>query len=48
MLQNVAETLISLRHGRRASLAEIVQIVAPRLDLNDYAAYNLPKESSLK
>ncbi|CAF3353793.1 unnamed protein product [Rotaria socialis] len=41
---DVAETLISLRHGRRASLAEIVQIVGPRLDLNDYAAYNLPKE----
>ncbi|UJR09280.1 hypothetical protein I4U23_013525 [Adineta vaga] len=41
---DVAETLISLRHGRRASLGEIVQIVGPRLDLNDYAAYNLPKE----
>ncbi len=44
----MAETLITLRHGRRASLAEIVQVVAPRLDLNDYAAYNLPKESSFK
>ncbi|CAF3950478.1 unnamed protein product [Rotaria sordida] len=41
---HVAETLISLRHGRRASLAEVVQIVGPRLDLNDFAAYNLPKE----
>ncbi|CAF4860792.1 unnamed protein product, partial [Rotaria magnacalcarata] len=42
---DVAETLISLRHGQRASLAEIVRIVGPRLDLNDYAAYNLPKQS---
>ncbi|CAF2018271.1 unnamed protein product [Rotaria magnacalcarata] len=41
---DVAETLISLRHGQRASLAEIVRIVGPRLDLNDYAAYNLPKQ----
>ena len=40
--------MITLRHGRRASLAEIVQIVGPRLDLNDYAAYNLPKESTFK
>jgi hypothetical protein len=40
--------LITLRHGRRASFAEIVEIVAPRLDLNDYAAYNLPKESLCK
>ncbi|CAM4808397.1 unnamed protein product [Rotaria magnacalcarata] len=43
-LEDVAETLISLRHGQRASLAEIVRIVGPRLDLNDYAAYNLPKQ----
>ncbi|CAF2063432.1 unnamed protein product [Rotaria magnacalcarata] len=42
---DVAETLISLRHGQRASLAEIVRIVGPRLDLNDYAAYNLPKQT---
>ena len=47
VFQDVAETLISLRHGRRASRGEIVQIVGPRLDLNDYAAYNLPKESLL-
>ncbi|CAF1081738.1 unnamed protein product [Adineta steineri] len=41
---DVAETLISIQSGRRASLAQIVQIVGPRLDLSDYAAYNLPKE----
>lgn len=41
---DVAETLITLRHARRASLAEIVQVIAPRLDLNDYASYNLPRD----
>ena len=44
--QDVAETLISLRHGRRASMTDIVRTVGPRLDLNDYAPYNLPTESS--
>ncbi|CAF2098861.1 unnamed protein product [Rotaria magnacalcarata] len=44
-LEDVAETLISLRHGQRASLVEIVRIVGSRLDLNDYAAYNLPKQT---
>ncbi|CAF3588026.1 unnamed protein product [Rotaria sp. Silwood1] len=38
------KTLISLCHDRRASLAEILQIVGLRLDLHDYAGYNLPKE----
>ncbi|CAF4417676.1 unnamed protein product, partial [Adineta steineri] len=33
-----------IQSGLRASLAQIVQIVGPRLDLSDYAAYNLPKE----
>ncbi|CAF1333546.1 unnamed protein product [Rotaria sp. Silwood1] len=41
--RNVAKTLICLRHSRRVSFAEIVQIIDPRLHLNDYIVYNLPK-----
>ncbi|CAF4924119.1 unnamed protein product, partial [Rotaria sp. Silwood1] len=44
---DIVETLISLRHGLRASFAEILQIVCLHVDLNDYADYSLPKESSL-
>ncbi|CAF4968449.1 unnamed protein product [Rotaria sp. Silwood1] len=36
--------LISLHHDQRASLAETLQFVGLRLDLNDYDAYDLPKE----
>ncbi|CAF4947040.1 unnamed protein product, partial [Rotaria sp. Silwood1] len=41
------KTLISLRHDRQASLAEILQIVGLRLDLHDYTGYNLPKENKI-
>ncbi|CAF1410039.1 unnamed protein product [Rotaria sp. Silwood1] len=36
--------LISLHHDQQASLAETLQFVGLRLDLNDYDAYGLPKE----
>lgn len=46
--KDIAETLVSLRLARRASLSEIVRNISPRLDLTDYTPYNLAKEGSLK